>query len=980
MDNKLKVLKQNFEISNFEGKTKADIEKTGKKDLLNIFLAIDSDGDGTLNSSEVSIFKKVIESADTDGDKNITKKELNKLLKGDSDFVKKLLANGKVKASNLIDFISSLTAVKTAKTTLELPEYQIQQPTVKDSQDSAIEMIQNEVDRGYEIFNEHENGVFAKTYDEMKELFGAKLSKSSVAKNLFIKNETAELLRRAKAGTLTKSEYYNIIKENLMQTFPGVEEMNEEELQKLADMINSLSPERVEQIQKKILALPSPDSEEYDSAVQEFGRNFVAETCIVEQDTNTINQDGISSGKSKVTYKPNSAYQLEEGNELMSFEKVYKLRNGIEFNQEKVENYNRLSSQYGIQQSFNELKEYVHGVLDRANSDSKIEKSILEILSSLSQAKDDDALTKILRHMTGINDVSVVSGKIMTTDMQALKQALLSKIDAQVDEINGGKSFEEITAEMEKAYKEAYGEENVELLAKAYVQEQEKFVKTTRTVIEIGGAAASIIGMFCCPPLAIGAGIAGSLGGVGFEMLEEATKDNKSKEKIETLKKELAMNIALFAAGMGSGIAGSAVGAVSGTLAKKCPVLISLIAERGTDATLSLISTMAITGELDLAGVSLSQVLAVVAGLKGAKVGVKNAAAEPDNLGIIPWANKKPGIFSKFFGPQDINPNSPLNKYKPSKSRYTMSHNEFYAKNPHLFQGTHNYGCWAGKESSDPHHGAWKMHLYSVSEEDWQRMADVIIPYLREHDIDWKTFNSASGADYLNGSSQQGKAFTIYPRNNADFEKIARDLDYIIRNNNLNTTNTHIEGDKALGSTGRIFYRYEFKSKKDMHEVLDLSKNSPDWDKYYNIYDGNSDRINRHGHGRYLADDMTPADDPWYNFDPSKPANKANNSSVNNNYASKSKMVKNQYYEVNGSSRLNLPDGAVIDFSDSYIQSRLAQVPEGQAVYVGRSPDCFIRIRPECEHVSNYHLLIYKQNGRIYVQDISTNGTDILRR
>ena len=36
-----------------------------------------------------------------------------------------------------------------------------------------------------------------------------------------------------------------------------------------------------------------------------------------------------------------------------------------------------------------------------------------------------------------------------------------------------------------------------------------------------------------------------------------------------------------------------------------------------------------------------------------------------------------------------------------------------------------------------------------------------------------------------------------------------------------------------------------------MHEVLDLSKNSPDWDKYYNMYDGNSDRIKRHGQGRY---------------------------------------------------------------------------------------------------------------------------------
>ena len=44
-----------------------------------------------------------------------------------------------------------------------------------------------------------------------------------------------------------------------------------------------------------------------------------------------------------------------------------------------------------------------------------------------------------------------------------------------------------------------------------------------------------------------------------------------------------------------------------------------------------------------------------------------------------------------------------------------------------------------------------------------------------------------------------------------------------------------------------------------------------------------------------------------------------------------------------------------------------------------RNPDCFIRIKPECEQVSRYHLAIYKHNGKIYVQDISSNGTEILR-
>ena len=121
-----------------------------------------------------------------------------------------------------------------------------------------------------------------------------------------------------------------------------------------------------------------------------------------------------------------------------------------------------------------------------------------------------------------------------------------------------------------------------------------------------------------------------------------------------------------------------------------------------------------------------------------------------------------------------------------------------------------------------------------------------------------------------NGSIQEGKAFTIYPRDNVHMEQVARDLDYIIRNNGLELPETNIVGDRAMGDSGRLFYRYEYNTGKVKDEVLDLSSSS-DYARYKSLYDSNSGRVKRHGEGRYLADDMTVADDPWFNFNPADP-------------------------------------------------------------------------------------------------------------
>lgn len=211
-----------------------------------------------------------------------------------------------------------------------------------------------------------------------------------------------------------------------------------------------------------------------------------------------------------------------------------------------------------------------------------------------------------------------------------------------------------------------------------------------------------------------------------------------------------------------------------------------------------------------------------------------------------------------------------LDKYKYNKNRKPQSHGDFYSNRRDLFSNLHAYDCWAGYTPQNQQHGAWKMHLFSNNEMDWQNISEAIIPYLREHDIDWKTFNIANGADTLNNTIQEGKAFTIYPRDNAHMAQVAKDLDYIIRNNHLELNGTNITGDREMGNSGRLFYRYEYKTGSVKDEVVDLSDHYG-YQRYLALYDGNGDRIKRHGQARYLADDMTPEDDPWLNFDPSNP-------------------------------------------------------------------------------------------------------------
>ena len=245
--------------------------------------------------------------------------------------------------------------------------------------------------------------------------------------------------------------------------------------------------------------------------------------------------------------------------------------------------------------------------------------------------------------------------------------------------------------------------------------------------------------------------------------------------------------------------------------------------------------------------------------------------------------------------PSSISNSTNLDKYKVDRSKQYLSEKEFSKKHEQFFidengnfvvnkdskyQISGSSTWYSSKSGKNNNHTAWKMHIYSDNIKDFQDIMDVVSPYLSDNNIRHKILNTDVGFDKLNSGVQKGKSITIYPSSVSEMERVSCDLDYIIRNNNLEINGSNIIGDNMMGDTGRLFYRYEFKSGKYQDMSLDLNERlTPEMaDKYgfdknlvgtnlQDVYEKNLYDANR-GENNYLASDMTVDDDIWLDFDP----------------------------------------------------------------------------------------------------------------
>ena len=496
--------------------------------------------------------------------------------------------------------------------------------TKKEAEDSSIQNIESNANQALQMIDSQDDGNISETYNKLKEKFNSDLAKSNVEKVAYKQLETAYFLKEAQANNLTYKEYYEQRKELLYKTFPGVERFNDKQKAGLKRMIDTLSPEQVQREQNRILSLPEKGTQEYDSKTKDFVRDFGRLTTT--DVTNTYTTGDMPTRTERKTI-PNPKFELTDGERLMSFDEVYSLEQGVNFNKDNIQKYNDSASHFAFLNSVGQKRELIHNMLGSAlqkrntqistgaNSSNMLDEILnVQIKNSLGLLYGKNSIDEGLQQLTN-GDTSLTKPQIA--------QLIINMVDQNYETMLGGKKLEDYANEMAADYKSAYGEKDAANLAQSYVQDQEGVVQNIRAGVEFVGMGVMVGGMILFPPAALAGGALAGFGGAGVELYNETTRDSVNQERTGELKRELVTNALLMGVGMGAGKAGSTVKAA--LTAKNAPKLAAVAADIGTDSTISLLGDLALTGQVSLEGEGFSQFMALVAGHRGKIVqGIKH--------------------------------------------------------------------------------------------------------------------------------------------------------------------------------------------------------------------------------------------------------------------------------------------------------------------------------------------------------------------
>lgn len=543
---------------------------------------------------------------------------------------------------------SRSTASNHTKTT-KLPPNNTQEQAVKESQDNAIASIRENINGAIEVVmtQADEQGCISKAYNSVKEYFDAEMSLSSVCRVIYAEKTTADLLQKAQDGTLTKEEYWKTKISSAIDMLTGGRDLTDEERACLEERFAQYTPEELNALIDKI---KYTNNEDYPKLTAQVDK-------LVEEGRRLIQSRGTDSSSVEFSENPNSIRALMKttsAKELMSFEDVWKAERGVEFSPEAIKQYDEAMAEYATVSMLDAKNKQIHDILKdsmvlvkgnnenavdpriREAGEKRLETDLLTVLKSL--YGDDEA--KINAQLQAVSDgaVGYKDGKLIYNEFSKnnksyallnTAQKFLDKVDANYEKVKGQYSVEDYKNKMASAYEQAYGRKNAAQLAKAFENDQEAVVGKVRTGVEYAGMGVMVAGMFICTPMALAGGLTASFGGIGVEALNEATrKQGLSEEAKQKITQELMTNAALFAVGGVAGKMGSS--AKAALLAQKCPTLMACIADIGVDATMSMLGDMVLTGEIDIEGEGLSQVMSILAGhIRAGKFG-KSAISRQD--------------------------------------------------------------------------------------------------------------------------------------------------------------------------------------------------------------------------------------------------------------------------------------------------------------------------------------------------------------
>ena len=624
---------------------KSSIEKLNNPELLAIFNAANTNNDDILEGNEISVF-------------------LNK--------------------SNNLDELCPNTTIEAFTQFLELTKYNETQTDYNitnnnkskdETKDDTIDFIESEFTNGIKTFEGYDPGLISKGYNGIKEFLGHRLAKSRVARALYVKNETAHLLQKAKNNELTEEEYYGNIKETLFKIFPNIDEMSEDKKAVIKKNIDALSPKEVIRFQEKAILLPDRGSSDFKNKIRHFIKEFQNATSTKHTETFEKIQDVTSAIKQKEYYTINEPFTPDNPKKLVTFEEVFLRQYHKEYDSGNMQELIASRNMYLYARHNVERKNQVHQILDNEISlnegnnrhgaseetdnisKERLNNAILRVLDIFGCDSEVEKI-KVLKNITDANLV-IKDGKLEYTQTTEFERRMtssdLTQIAKEIVEFVDNRAVQDKTlqnaaVDLEYTYITVFGQESSDELVEAYISDNEGIVDFIKNSVNEAALGGIVIGLCVCPPVAFISGIVGTVGSVGVDAINESGKKVITEEKKQAMIQELATNSALFIAGMGAGKAGMA--AKAALLSKQCPRLVACIADIGLDSTLSLLSDLVLTGQINLVGEGFSQIISLIAGhIKPKRISAQDRAPLNNPLfdnAVNHLAKTNPELYAKF--------------------------------------------------------------------------------------------------------------------------------------------------------------------------------------------------------------------------------------------------------------------------------------------------------------------------------------------
>lgn len=616
-----------------------------------IFSLFDANNDGKLDDKEVESFFEKMKSYASKGKSSVFESgEAEEFLKEFKDAKGKSLSDNGVKVGDLFGFVADISdvsfdPVKKAQTLVNKGKMNGNIYSSEEIRNIATTELSQDVQDAIKMFQAQKDGQGSVSdfYNLLKEKFGSDEAASKVYAKLREEELGAVLLDKAKNFDLTEKDYWS-------------------EKANLAKELYETTGDEI-----------------YNSQAQEFERraNSVQGKTVTRQIRTRV-QTGFKNDKVadkavsvSATYKTVTKNVTETIYPPMTFEDLFKEERGVAYNEDAVENYDRKKAETQTLVEMNNTLEEVKSQISKATaySDSARVKAPNEPNYELSQGRSTEYMMdstrvdelesgvyfvykKLFGSDENINaalkrigvDATVSSTGRMSNANQAGK-ALVKYLENNFKAACGDKTFEQHQKETTEAYKQAYGDKNSSDIANAFIQSQQEGVQGVKTATNVAGMVLMIAGQFVpggnvATGMIWGGVATAALGSSAISATEASTKQGGMTEEDKSeIIKELSTSIALTATGMGVGKVSSAM--YGQLILKNCPMLAAKVLEVGADATLSAVSTAVITGELDLKGEGLNQLIPILTGLLKSKGSLKTYLIDDFKATSAARANKK---------------------------------------------------------------------------------------------------------------------------------------------------------------------------------------------------------------------------------------------------------------------------------------------------------------------------------------------------